>query len=178
MRTRPFNREVLYPDETLVCVDHGDIAQLKQLAALNERRRIRLCTHHGVHDTVHEMLIVHASDSYVRPHKHLNRGESFHVLEGKAISVFFDDSGTISDVLQLGDYGSGSCFYYRMDEPVYHTLLIESSQFIFHETTNGPFDPAQTVFAPWSPPETDGEAVEAFIRELRSSVAQFRKIRP
>jgi cupin fold WbuC family metalloprotein len=176
MRTKPFNREVLYPDETLVRVDRQDIEQLKQLAASNARQRVRICTHQNAQETVHEMLIVHGQGTYVRPHKHLNRGESFHVLEGTAIGVFFDDAGNLHDVLPLGDYASGSCFYYRMDQPVYHTLLIDSAQFVFHETTNGPFDPSQTLFAPWSPSEADGSAVEAFMRKLRNDVAQFRKI--
>jgi cupin fold WbuC family metalloprotein len=174
MRTKTFNREVLYPDEALVRVDRHDIAHLKQLAASNERRRMRLCTHQRVEDSIHEMLIVHGRGMYVRPHKHLNRGESFHVLEGKATSIFFDDAGRLRDVLPLGDVASGSCFYYRMDQPVYHTLLIESEQFVFHETTNGPLDPARTVFAPWSPPAADEAAVESFVRKLRSEVAQFR----
>ena len=31
---------------------------------------------------------------------------------------------------------------------------------LFHETTNGPFDPADAEFAPWSPAEGDPAAVE------------------
>lgn len=178
MHTKSFNREVLYPDETLVRVNRDDITHLKQLAAENERLRMRLCTHQSVENAVHEMLIVHAPNTYVRPHKHVGRGESFHVLEGEADSIFFDESGNITDAIRLGDYTSGYCFYYRMDEAVYHTLLIHSPQFVFHETTSGPFDPAQTVFAPWSPAESDGPVVQEYLRKLRQDLAQLRRSKP
>jgi cupin fold WbuC family metalloprotein len=175
VRTKNFNREVLYPDEAMVRVDRQDIAWLKQLAGSNERRRMRLCTHQDVADPIHEMLIVHGSEAYVRPHKHLNRGESFHVLEGEADALFFDEEGNIADAIRLGDYTSGSCFYCRMDEPVYHTLLIYSPQFVFHETTSGPFDPMKTMFSPWSPADGDGPAIQTYLQKLRLDLARFRE---
>lgn len=174
MRTRPFNREVLYPDDSIVRVDRAEMDRLKELAELNARRRMRLCTHRNLEDAVHEMLIVHTSDTYVRPHKHLNRGESFHILEGQADSVFFDDNGRVRDVIAMGDYRSDLCFYYRLDQPIYHTLLIHSPHLLFHEATSGPFDPKQTVFAPWSPADQCTEEVQSFMRKLKQDVADFR----
>ena len=175
MRTKPFNLEVLYADADVVQVCRGDIAELKELAKDNSRKRIRLCTHRDVSDRIHEMLIVHEQGTYVRPHKHMNRGESLSVLEGSADAVFFDELGTITEVLALGDYASGACWYYRMDDPAYHTLLIHSPQFVFHEVTSGPFAPAGTVFAPWSPAEEDRAALEGFLAELTRKAGQFRE---
>lgn len=114
MRTKPFNSEVLYPDEPTVQVTHADVAWLKAQAAQNERRRIRLCAHKNIDDSLHEMLIVHTRDIYVRPHKHLNKSESFHVIEGQVDVILFSDDGKITDVIQMSDYASGCCFYYRM----------------------------------------------------------------
>jgi hypothetical protein len=33
--------------------------------------------------------------------------------------------------------------------------MVISARFVFHETTNGPFNRADTECAPWAPEETD-----------------------
>jgi cupin fold WbuC family metalloprotein len=174
MRTTPFNREVLYPDEAVVKVTHADVAGLKSQAAANERGRFRLCTHRDVKDTLHEMIIVLRAGTYIRPHKHLNRCESFHVLEGRADVALFDDDGNLLDVIRMGDYASRDCFYYRLSDSVYHSVVTHTPEFIFHETTNGPFDPNQTIFAPWAPADDGQPAVEAFLDKLTQALLAFR----
>jgi cupin fold WbuC family metalloprotein len=167
MRTRMESQEVLYADEPLVTVERADIESLKARAGANPRRRIRLCTHVSPEDRVHEMLIVHTSDAYVRPHKHLDKVESFHVIEGQGRIVIFDEEGHVEQVIPIGNYGSGRCFYYRLSSARFHTVLIDSPALVFHETTNGPFRPLETVWAPWSPPESDHAACSAYADELR-----------
>ena len=81
---RAQNPEVYYSDDAIVAVDDATIAELKRLAAQNPRLRSRLCTHPDPSDGLHEMLIVHHREAYVRPHKHLGKPESFHVIEGTA----------------------------------------------------------------------------------------------
>jgi cupin fold WbuC family metalloprotein len=165
MRTRRESDEVLYPDEPIVVVGPADIEELK--AEANEsRRRIRLCTHRDVADRVHEMLIVHERGTYVRPHKHLGKSESFHVIEGLCCVVLFDDAGQVLRVVKLGDHASGRPFYYRISDPNFHTLLIESEMLVFHETTAGPFKPAETVFAHWAP--EDGGEAKRYLDGLRA----------
>jgi hypothetical protein len=41
---------------------------------------------------------------------------------------------------------------------------------VFHETTNGPFNRADTIFAPWSPEEDDVVAVRAYVEKLKQQV--------
>lgn len=173
MRTRPFNEEVLYPDEQIVKVDRQDIATLIEQSSHNERKRIRLCAHQNVEDTLHEMLIIHTKDTYVRPHKHLGKSESFHVIEGVVDVVIFDEEGAVTDVIQMGEYSSGQRFYYRISDPLYHTLLIRSDILVFHETTNGPFRREDMIFAPWAPEEDDLAAREAFINQVEETVGEF-----
>src|SRR3990172_1590735 len=139
MHITKFNDEVLYTDDPIVQVSRADIQGLKQAALSNPRRRIRLCGHRNINSTLHEMLIVHTKGTYVHPHKHLNKSESFHVVEGIADIVVFDDSGKVTAVVPMGDYASGRKFFYRLSDPWFHTLLITSEFFVFHETTNGPF---------------------------------------
>ena len=164
--------EVLYAADGVVTVDAEAIAGLKRDASRNPRERIRLCTHRGTGDAVHEMLIVHAASAYVRPHKHIGKAESFHVIEGRVDVVLFDDEGEVGDVIPMGEYASGLPFYYRIDQPVFHTLLIRSAVLVFHETTSGPFKREQTVFAAWSP-DSEPAAVAAYMSDVDSRARSF-----
>jgi len=112
------------------------------------------------------MLIVHAKNTYVRPHKHLNKSESFHIIEGSADVIIFNEEGSIIEVIEMGDFKSGKQFYYRLSEPYYHTLLIHCDFLVFHETTSGPFNRSDTVFASWSPSEEDTNGVNIFMESL------------
>lgn len=160
------NPEVLYSKDGLTTIDRSDIDLFKQLSSRNPRKRIRLCAHHSPDDRLHEMLIVHERGAYVRPHRHPGKTESTHIIEGLVDVVVFDDSGQIESVIHMGDYASGRTFYYRMAVPVFHTLIIRSSVLVFHETTNGPFDRRDTVFAPWAPEDSDVALVSEFIADL------------
>jgi cupin fold WbuC family metalloprotein len=167
-RARSESAEVRYATDAIVVVDAGDVAGLKRAAEENARRRIRLCAHHSTDDRVHEMLIVHARDTYVRPHKHVGKSESFHVIEGDVDVVVFDDGGQVADVIRMGAVPSGRPFYYRIADALFHTLLIRSEVLVFHETTAGPFQRADTVFAPWAPEDGDDAAVRSYLAELEA----------
>ena len=167
------NPEVLYPDEGgVVTVDAGTVADLKHGALKTARRRIRLCTHPDIDDRLHEMIIIHEKGTYVRPHKHPGKSESFHVIEGEVDVVIFDESGNVARVIPMGEYGSGRMFYYRMAEPLFHTLVIHSDVLVFHETTNGPFQRDATVFAAWAPEEAEADKVKSFLARMNEAVSR------
>jgi len=166
---KEFNKEVLYTTQDLTRVSKADVDLLKQKAMSNDRKRIRLCSHKDVNDPLHEMLIIHTRDAYVRPHKHLNKSESFHVIEGSVDIVIFDEQGEVAQIIPMGEYSSGRKFYYRMAGALYHTLLIRSDFLVFHETTKGPFNKLDTVFAPWAPQESDPESCQAYIQKLKNA---------
>lgn len=172
LKTRGASRDVLYADEPLALVAREDIQALEARVEDSRLKRTRLCVHRGVEDKLHEMFIVHSRATYIRPHKHLHKAESLLVLDGAADAVFFDDAGAITSVVPLADYRSGRCFFYRIGDAVYHSLVIHTETFIFKEATLGPFDKTQTTFAPWSPEEGDLEAVRAYTRELAERVRQ------
>ena len=170
---RELNQEVLVADEELVRVSALEVSRLKAAAAMNQRRRMRILAHHDVGDPLHEMLIVHQRDVYVRPHKHIGKSESLHVIEGEADVVFFTEGGSVREVVPIGTATSGRTFYYRLAASWYHTLLVRSEFLVFHEVTNGPFKPEDTLFAPWAPDE-GGPEVTAFQERVGSAVAAAR----
>ena len=168
MKYKEKSPEVLIADEAIVKVARPDVELLKSRAPATARRRARFCAHRDT-DSIHEMLIVLSRGTYIRPHKHLNKVESFHIVEGAVDVVIFDDEGKVTEIVRMGDYASGRNFYYRLSQPAYHTLILRSEVLVIHETTNGPFRREETLFAPWAPEEDDAKAAEAFLKKLSAS---------
>lgn len=167
------NEEIIYVNEPIARINTAEIELLKKKAVVNKRKRIRICTHREVNDKIHEMLIVHVKGAYIRPHKHLNKIESFHVIEGDLKVVVFDDSGDIMDVIDMGSYQSGKNFYYRLADSHFHTIIPVSDLVVFHEITNGPFLREETVFADWAPTESDIELQQEFLDNLIKRVKNY-----
>lgn len=164
---KEISEEIFYGQHEFVAIGSREIERLKQKALTNKRKRVRICAHKDTDDSVHEMIIVHVKGNYVPPHKHVNKSESYHIIEGSADLIFFDDEGEIAKVVPMGDLASGRTFYYRVPEGVYHTLMITSDFIVFHETTKGPLDRSETVFSSWAPDENDTKMVKIYLDRLR-----------
>ena len=170
MNSTKINEEVLYATDNVVRIESSDIEELKQKARQNPRRRIRICVHKDLDDSIHEMLIVHEKSCYVHPHKHIGKTESFHIIEGTVDIILFDEGGQINEIIPMGDYASGRKFFYRLPPSRYHTLIIQSDVLVFHEITNGPFKLEDTVWASWAPLETDVDEVSRYMELIASPI--------
>jgi len=176
MKWHKENDEVFYPQEgkELVLVDEVDLVSLKHFASLNQRNLARFCAHKNISDPVHEMFIFHKKGHYVRPHKHLSKAESFHLIEGEADILIFDEQGNVRKVLNLGSYASGKCFFYRIPESCYHTQIFKQDT-IFHEVSKGPFEKSKTVFPDWTPEESELNLVSSYMEKLYSQIKAYDK---
>jgi cupin fold WbuC family metalloprotein len=146
--------------------DRRIIEFLKTQAAQSPTRRARLCAHPDPLSDQHDMLIASHRDTYVAPHRHLQKSESFMVIEGETDILLFDEAGALTDLIRMGPASSSSPFFYRMPPRQFHALSIASSVLVFLESTKGPFDPGQSEYARWAPaPEREAEG-RAYIAEL------------
>jgi cupin fold WbuC family metalloprotein len=177
MRWTSVKDEVFYADESPVRVSRPDIDELVRLAHVAGRRRSRLCAHPDAASRVHEMIIVHERDTYVRPHKHIDKSESFHVIAGRGDVVLLRDDGSVRDIVNLTSYEEGGCFYYRLHEPLFHTLVIRSDVIVFHETTNGPFVREETVFPEWAPAESDPDGICRYRADFEVRIRDWETMR-
>ncbi|MCZ8253480.1 MAG: WbuC family cupin fold metalloprotein [Hylemonella sp.] len=167
---RKVSDEVFVADTSIVQLGTEHIAFLKTQARTSSRKRSRICAHRSSEDALHEMLIAISADSYIHPHKHTRKVESFHIVEGMVDVVVFDDAGTIVDVVELGDITTGRNFYYRLSDSMFHTLLIYNDFLVVHEVTNGPFMANETILAPFAPPESQAGDARAYIASIRRAV--------
>lgn len=167
------NEEVLYlKQHGFVEISKKDIDHLRQVADNNPRQRARYCTHSSVDDEVHEMIIYHKKGTYVRPHKHIGKTESFHLIVGEADVVIFDEEGNVENVLSLGVFESGKSFYYRVPEAVYHSQVLREDT-LFHEATKGPFDKNDNVCPSWAPAEGEPHLVKEYLKKLNLKVKRL-----
>ena len=165
------NDEVYYATGNIIKLDKKDITSLELKSRNNKNKRIRICCYRNINDKIHEMFIVLRKGTYIRPHKHSHKTVSYHIIDGSADIIIFDDKGNIIELIKMGNYPSRRKFYYRFNETYYYTLNINSNYVIFHEVVNGPFKGSE--FAPWSPNEDDETEIKKFLKNLKKSIELY-----
>ena len=138
-----------------VKVDSNIMSQLKQVAAQLDDDDVRLCLHYNPDANFHDMIILQHVRNYYRPHKHLPKGVTFHIMEGTLAVFVFSDDGQVFDfsVLKLQEN-----FVYRVDPDTYYAVIPLSDMVIYHESKPGPFlRENDSIFPPWAP---DGSQLE------------------
>jgi cupin fold WbuC family metalloprotein len=161
MELEALNDQVLVACADVTVIGGSEIARLKAMARSSPTGRARICAHCTIADPLHEMLIALVSGRYIRPHAHQGKSESFHMIEGGLTIVLFDDAGAIRRLVDLSADGNGALFY-RLSTKTFHTVVPWGDMAVFHETTNGPFDPRDTLFPTWAPEESDVAAARQF----------------
>jgi cupin fold WbuC family metalloprotein len=126
-------------------------------AKKSPRLRMNYNFHSDLSDPVQRLLNALEPWTYIRPHKHTTKEESFVLLRGSVLAVVFNDDGTIRDhaVLSAGTGILGIEF----EENSFHMLTaLETSSAVF-EIKEGPFVPhTEGSSAPWAPKEGTPEA--------------------
>lgn len=150
-----------------ITVSVAFIQWLKEQAGHTVKQRARLCAHPNSDAQVHEMIIALQGGGYVRPHRHFNKSESMHVIEGRAAIIYFSEDGKPLSLRLLGLSGAHDSLYCRTEGAVYHTVHVLGPSFVFHETVQGPFRANDTEFAPWAPVENSPE-VAAYLKSLEA----------
>ena len=160
------SEEVITACISNVDVSYKTIRDLVEISKTTSRGRVRLCAHETVNESVHEMFIVHPKGAYIPPHKHLEKSESILVLDGEVEYFTFSDDGVVNQRISMGDYRSGKSFFFRLQKPIFHSMLILSETLTFLEITKGPFNPNDTVEAGWAPNKNSDPQVSLFLKNL------------
>ncbi len=163
-------QEVWVNSKDIAKVDDAFVERLIAQAKANPRKRMRLCLHKSSDDAVHEMIIAIAKDCYIRPHKHPQKTESFHIVKGSLWLFVFDHNGNVIEKFKMSERGNSDCFLYRLQKDYWHGMIPISDFVVFHETTKGPFTGQNdSVFPDWAPGEDDPAGkIKAYLTKLLS----------
>jgi cupin fold WbuC family metalloprotein len=154
---------IYYAPHPLPVADRQLIDFLKHVASTTPRRRARFCAHPSADSDQHDMLIVSHRDTYIAPHQHFGKSETFTVLEGDVDIILFDETGDVTELIAMGPPASGKPFFYRMPPGRFHALAIRSEHLVFLESTKGPFRASDSESAPWAPGPQETDRGKAFI---------------
>ena len=112
------------------------IKQLKNLSKELGKKDIWICLHNNRDRNLHNMInLIYRREENI-PHKHIDKSEGYHIIEGRMIITIFDDKGTIKDECLLN---AADIFLFRIGKNTFHTTVAKTEYCIFHETRSGPF---------------------------------------
>ena len=164
------NPAVVTTDADLVIVSQAEVDDVIERVHGSPNGRARLCAHRSSGERFQEMIIVHRQDAYLRPHRHPTKAESLHIVDGLADIVVFDDGGSVREAIAMGPIGSGRPFYIRINIPAFHTIRSRTEYVVVHESTDGPMDHDDLIFAPWAPDQSMIEASRAYMADLDARI--------
>lgn len=130
---------------------------------------VRICAHKNHLDKLHEMIIVLKDSHYIPPHKHFNKSESFHVIDGSLAIVIFSDEGDIVKTIILA--ADGDFVYYRLSDELFHMVIGLSPFVVFHEITNGPFKQDDGELPIWAPNKNScEESIKTYHKKIKNFI--------
>lgn len=163
------NQSSVFKNQSEIFILTDESLNNLKISALNSPiHRARINIHRSDDAKVHEMIIAITKECIFQPHRHIEKSESFHMIEGELLIMLFNDAGHLYDLIFLCATHSDinktlSCkkgYYYRLDSSQWHSILPLSNYVIFHETTSGPFIQGQHKFLHFCP--TEKKALKQF----------------
>ena len=154
-----------------VSVDRYLIEELKNASLQAGGKNVRLCLHSKPDSLFHSMIVLENRGMYYRPHKHVEKGECFHIIEGRMGVIAFDDAGETIDacILELGEN-----IIYRVDVNMYHGVFPLTETVVYHESKLGPFlGDKDSIFPAWAPDEKNENRVSQFNEQLLSMLTSL-----
>ena len=143
------------------------LSQLIEEAKTSPRLRKNLNLHTELDEPIQRMCNAFEPDTYVRPHRHPQDGiwELFVVLKGQADVVLFDQTGTVTERVSIGEHGPN--YVVEIPPQTWHTVVSQQTGTVLFEVKQGPYQPlTEQDFASWAPAEnsTQAAALLAWLR--------------
>ena len=109
---------------------------------IKTKKDLRICLHENSLDKHHDMIILQQKKNFYLPHKHLKKGETYHIIKGSMASILFNNNGKIKKIIKLVKDD-----IFRTPLNTYHTMLPLTKFVIYHESKIGPFLKKMIVFS-------------------------------
>ncbi|MBI5625219.1 MAG: cupin fold metalloprotein, WbuC family [Elusimicrobia bacterium] len=137
--------ESYYSLSTAPAITDSVVAALRTRLAQTGGSTVRICLHENPDSPFHEMVIVHKKGGVFKPHKHLEKDESYHMIDGILRIVIFSETGVPVETIRLGSAGTGFPFWIRIRQGIWHATIPETEYAVFHEARPGPFKGGDSI---------------------------------
>jgi cupin fold WbuC family metalloprotein len=134
------------------------LAELDRKAQASPRLRTNHNLHEGPQAAIQRLAVKLRRGTYIRPHRHPQRWELGLVLQGRMDLVLFDDSGALTERVTMTPVQGTLAM--ELPAGTWHSYVCVSDAATFFEVKEGPYDPALSEFAPWSPAEGAADAAK------------------
>lgn len=131
----------------------------------NSRLRMNYNFHDSMDAPVHRLLNALEPGTYLPPHRHADKEETYLVLRGSLLAFYYDDAGNVIEKVCLnpleGKYG--------LDIPpcTWHSIVVLEPGTVIFEIKKGPYQPLpQEDLAAWAPLASDEEGVKVFLKRM------------
>lgn len=167
------NKHVDFSKEDIVIARREQLKDFISQAKENtDNHRYRFCMHDTPNNILQEMFIVRTKDEYFRPDKHFGIPETHLLLKGEEAIVLFKDSGEIDDIV----FFNNSIVAYRINKPVYHTMVALTDAAVDYEVRPGPFLPEMCEYPEWAPTYEEKDKIEIFMNKIKSEIAKRKAL--
>ena len=143
------------------------------------KKDIRICMHKDPSDRHHDMVLLQKRKNFYKPwyenrkmgtfpHKHLKKGETYHLIKGKMACVIFNNKGKVkfTQAMYPNDI-------FRTPINTYHTQIPLSEYVIYHEGALGPFKKGNSVFPKWANKiKNNKKAILKFQKEVNRRISR------
>lgn len=131
----------------------------------NPRLRMNYNFHATMDAPIHRLLNALEPGTYLPPHRHVDKEETYLVLRGSLMAFFYDEAGNITERACLnpleGKYGL------EIPPCTWHSIVVLESGTVIFEIKKGPYQPLPLEdLAPWAPASSDEEGVKAFMKRM------------
>jgi cupin fold WbuC family metalloprotein len=143
--------------------------RVSEEADKNPRKRMNHNFHENGEELLQRMLNALEPQSYIVPHRHLDKMKVLLLLRGKVQVLLFNDIGEVIEIKKLnpleGEYGV------EIPVGIWHTIFVEETGSVIYEIKEGPYVPGVGVeFAPWAPNSEDIVKVQEYLSFLKNSI--------
>jgi len=145
-------------------IDTDMIEALKK-ETLKLKQTIRICMHSNSDDDLHNMVIAHPFNLYIRPHCNPINSKAYHHIYGDMLMVGLDNNKKEIFRTILSEKNK----IIRIPKNLYLYIKILSNVAIFHEIALGPYTKDTTIYPSWAPTTTDSKGVNSFIKEYKDA---------
>ena len=131
----------------------------------NSRLRMNYNFHASMDAPIHRLLNALEPGTYLPPHRHTDKEETYLVLRGSLLAFFYDDAGNVTDKVCLnpseGKYGL------EIPSNTWHSIIALESGTVIFEIKKGPYQPLPSEdLASWAPQASDVEGIKAFMKRM------------
>lgn len=131
----------------------------------NSRLRMNYNFHATMDAPIHRLLNALEPGTYLPPHRHRDKEETYLVLRGSLLACFYDGAGNVTERALLnpseGKYGL------EIPPCTWHSIVVLESGTVIFEIKKGPYSPLSPEdLASWAPAASDEEGAKAFMKRM------------